>query len=76
MWQPAGFVETGALLPHQWAVRLVVDGDPPQVIPLTLDELNRGQMEGELGPGGGALLVMALTPGVRTTADYWLVVEQ
>lgn len=76
IWRPNGFVETGALLPQRWAVRLVVTGDTPQVISLTLDELNRGQLEIELGPDGGALLVMALTPGARTPADYWLAVEQ
>ena len=76
VWQPAGFVETGALLPQQWAVRLIVDGDTPQVIPLALDGMNRGQLEVELGSDGGALLVMALTPGARRTADYWLAVEQ
>ena len=76
IWQPDGFVETGALLPQRWAVRLIVNGNTPQVIPLTLDELNRGQIDLELGPDGGALLVLALTPGARTTADYWLAVEQ
>lgn len=76
VWQPDGFVETGALLPQRWAVRLIVNGNTPQVIPLSLDELNRGQIDVELGPDGGALLVLALTPGTRTTADYWLAVEQ
>ncbi len=75
-WQPNGFVRTGATLPQRWEVRLVQDEGEPAVAPLVLDELNRGQVEVELGPQGGALIVIPLTPFVETHADYWLSVER
>ena len=76
LWQPDGFVLTGRLLPQRWEVRLIREGQTPEVIPLALDESNRGQLAVELGPEGGALLVMPLTPFVATTAGYWLRVER
>jgi hypothetical protein len=75
-WRPNGFVETGHLLPQRWAVRLIREGETAEVIPLTLDELNRARMTVELGPEGGVLVVMPLTPFVESTADYWLSVTE
>lgn len=74
-WQPAGFVQAGPVLPQQWAARLIVEGKPPQVIPIQLDALNRGQARVELGPEGGVLVVMPLTPFTDETADYWVEVS-
>lgn len=76
VWQPNGFVETGHLLPQRWAVRLIRDGETPEVIALSPDEFNRAQVTIELGPAGGALLVMPLTPFTAGTADYWLSVNR
>lgn len=75
-WWPNGFVETGHLLPQRWGVRVIKEGSAPKVIPLTLDALNRGSVGVELGPEGGTLIVMPLTPYVDSAADYWLSVEK
>ena len=71
-WQPDGFVETGRLLPQRWEVRLIREGQTAEVTRLALDASGRGQLAVELGPEGGALLVMPLTPFAPGTADYWL----
>ena len=76
VWQPDGFVKTGHLLPQRWEVRLIRDGNGGEVLPLRLDDLNRIQTEIELGPEGGALIVIPLTPFVETAADYWLSVTR
>lgn len=75
-WRPSGFVETGHILPQQWEVRLIRKGGAPEVLSLTLDDLNRGRIETELGAEGGALIIMPLTPFVESPADYWLSVER
>lgn len=71
-WRPDGFVQTGHLLPQRWEVRLIREGQMPEVTRLTLNASGRGQLAVELGPEGGALLVMPLTPFAPGTADYWL----
>ncbi len=73
IWQPNGFVEVGHLLPQKWEVRLIRD-DGGDVIALPLDERNRVRMTVELGPGGGALIIVPLNPFVASAADYWLMV--
>jgi hypothetical protein len=60
------------LLPQRWEVRLIREGQTPEVIPLALDASNRGQLAVDLGPEGGALVVMPVTPFAATPADYWL----
>ena len=74
-WRPDGFVETGHVLPQRWEVRLIREGSAPEVLPMTLDPLNRGRIEVDLGSDGGVLIIMPLTPFVESTADYWLSVE-
>ena len=76
VWRPDGFVATGRLLPQRWEVRLIRQGQTPEVLPLVLDESNRGQLAVELGPEGGALVVMPVTPFAGTAADYWLRVSR
>lgn len=75
-WQPNGFVETGRLLPQRWEVRLIRQGQTPEVLPLALDASNRGQLAVDLGPEGGALVIMPVTPFAATAADYWLRVSR
>lgn len=75
-WEGAGFVETGHILPQQWLIRLVREGEEPEVIPIPLDDFNRGRIEVALGSEGGTLIVMPLTPFVESTAGYWLSVER
>lgn len=75
-WHPNGFVETGHLLPQRWEVRLIRDGDGGDVIPLRLDDSNRVQTEFELGPEGGALIVIPLNPFVESAANYWLSITE
>ncbi len=75
-WRPNGFVETGHVLPQRWELRLIREGNAPEVLHLPLDALNRGRLEVELGAEGGVLIVMPLTPFVESTADYWLSVER
>lgn len=72
VWQPDGFVATGRLLPQRWEVRLIREGQPPEVIPMPLDASNRGELAVDLGPEGGALIIMPVTPFATTPADYWL----
>lgn len=76
VWEPAGFVETGWLLPQQWEVRLIREGATPEVIPLALDAQNGAQLAVELGADGGVLAVMPLTPFVDTAADYWVRIDR
>lgn len=76
VWHANGFVETGPLLTQQWAVRLIREGETPEVVPMALDAFNRGQMTINLGETGGALIVMPLTPFTETAADYWLAVSR
>jgi hypothetical protein len=76
VWQPNGFVATGRRLPQRWEVRLIREGQTPVVIPLALDGSNRGQVAVDLGPDGGALVVMPVTPFAATPADYWLRVSR
>lgn len=75
-WQPNGFVESGYLLPQRWGLRLIQEGETPEVIPLVPDELNRVQAAVNLGPEGGVLVVMPLTPFVESAANYWLSVSK
>jgi len=72
VWRADGFVETGAVLPQRWELRLIRKGTPPEVIRLTPDATGRGQWTIDLGPDGGALVVMPVTPLVASPADYWL----
>ncbi len=72
LWRGAGFVETGATLPQRWELRLIRDGATPQVVRLAPDATNRGQWTVDLGPAGGALVLMPVTPLAAAPADYWL----
>jgi len=74
-WDAQGFVRTGWLLPQEWAVRLIVHGDQPRVVPLPLNALNQVQVTETLGPQGGTLVIMPLTPFVDETAQYRLVIS-
>ena len=74
-WDAQGFVRTGWLLPQEWAVRLIVHGDQPRVVPLSLNALNQVQYTETLGPQGGTLVVMPLTPFVEESAQYRLVIS-
>jgi hypothetical protein len=71
-WQPEGFVATGWQLPQKWSVRLIQEGAPAEVIPVTLDHLNRVQLPVTLGPDGGVLILIPQTPFAERPADYWL----
>lgn len=75
-WRPDGFVETGGLASQRWEVVLIKDGESPEVLPVALDGLNRARVEVDLGPEGGALVIVPLTPFVEATANYWLSVNQ
>ena len=72
-WRPHGFVKVGHLLPQKWEVRLIRD-DSGEVLALPLDEQNRVQMTIELGPEGGALIIVPLNPFVTRAANYWLMI--
>lgn len=74
-WQANGFIETGAIVPQMWEVRLVREGRVPEVTPLILDSSNRLQASVDLGPEGGALIIMPLTPFTDAAAEYWLTIS-
>lgn len=74
-WETAGFVQTGWQLPQQWQVRLIHQGETPQVTPLPLNALNQGQWTVELGEMGGVLVIMPVTPFTNDSANYWLAVN-
>ena len=71
-WEAAGFVQTGRWLPQQWSVQLVIPGREPQIIPMSLDALNQGQLVLDLPRQGGTLIIMPQTPFAPNPANYWL----
>jgi immune inhibitor A len=73
-WDAQGFVRTGWLLPQQWIVRLIHNGNPASVESLSLNPLNQGHLPIYLEEGG-TLVIMPLTPFVDETAQYWLQVD-
>jgi hypothetical protein len=75
-WEASGFVQTGPLLPQQWALQYISNDGAPRAVPLTVDEFNQGRWEIEVGPGGGVLAVNALTPFIQEPASFWLYVEE
>ena len=60
------------MLPERWEMRLIGEGRTPEVNPVVLDASNRGQLAVDLGPEGGALVIMPVTSFAASTADYWL----
>jgi len=76
LWQADGFVETGAVLPQRWELRLIRKGAAPEVVRLMPDASGRGEWAVDLGPDGGMLVVMPVTPLVVAPADYWLRVDR
>jgi immune inhibitor A len=74
-WEAAGFVQTTGQLPQQWRLQLIQNGPTPQVVTLPLNTLNQGQWTVELGPQGGVLVIVPLTPFTEDVANYWLAVE-
>lgn len=74
-WQAQGFVRAGLQLPQQWAVRLIRNSAPTEIITLPLNERNQAQLPVDLGPEGGTLVIVATTPFAETPARYWLHVE-
>lgn len=75
-WDASGFVEIGAILPQLWQVRLVREGMPPQVLNVPLNDLNQAQFAVDLGPEGGVLVVLPLTPYTELPAHYWVRVQR
>lgn len=71
-WTAIGFVPTEAQLAQQWGVAIVQYGERPQVTQLPLNSFNQGQWTVELGPGGGTLVIVPLTPFIDTPANYWI----
>ena len=71
-WEARGFVPVGPLLPQNWSVVEVENG---QVTPLELDEMNRAQwsISAEVST---TLIIMPQTPFVEENASYWLRIEQ
>ncbi len=76
-WEAKGFVQIGKLLPQLWAVQFIEpEGPNPNVTRLSLNELNQGQWQLEIGKNGGVLAITPLTPYVNSPANYWLKIEQ
>lgn len=74
-WTAVGFVQTEATLAQQWGVAIIQYGEQTQVTQLPLNSFNQGQWTVELGPGGGTLVLIPLTPFIDTPANYWLKVQ-
>ncbi len=74
-WQSNGFVETGWLLPQAWGVRVVRGGASPEVFALTPDSSGLAQIDVNLGPAGGGVVVVPLTAPAADPVQYWLSVE-
>ncbi len=70
-----GFSRISHQIPQQWAVRVVRNSTPAEVLPVPLNAYNQVQFSVDLGSDGGTLIVMPLTPFTSTTADYWLHIE-
>jgi hypothetical protein len=75
-WQAFGFAQVGTTVPQGWSVQLIDHGAPPRIVPLQLDAFSQGRWTVDIGPSGGTVVVMALTPFVYEPAHYWLYVEQ
>lgn len=76
VWVPAGFIQTGHLLPQQWSIQLIQPGPNPIITPLFLDSRHQGQWTIDLDNSGAVLAIMPQTPFVYTPANYWLFVSQ
>ena len=70
-WEAAGFTN-GPLAPQQWSVQLVIPGREPQIIPMSLDALNQGQLVLQICPGKGHAHHHAPNPFAPNPANYWL----
>ena len=76
-WSANGFVPVGRYLPQQWSVMVILDHDEIELFPITLDQLNRGQLTLTLPAGGRATIaIMPQTPFSLDTTTYWLQVEK
>ena len=74
-WEAEGFVPVGWQLPQQWQLLLIQEGPNPTVETFSLDALNQGQWDVEIGKGGAVLVIVPTTPFVYEPAVYWLQVE-
>lgn len=75
-WVPAGFIQTGHLLPQQWSIQLIQPGPNPTITPLPLDSFHQGQWTINLTDPGAVLVIMPQTPFVYNPANYWLFISQ
>jgi immune inhibitor A len=71
-WQAQGFVRMDNILPQKFLVQALEIGDTPQVVPLPLDQTNRGALTiTGLGDNKRAVLVISgLTPITTQPAGY------
>ncbi len=71
-WQMEGFVRIQNALPQFFRVNLVTFGEQTEVIPVTLDEANQGQIDINIGGDVdvAVLLVSGTTPYTRQRARY------
>ena len=77
-WTPDGFFWNGSNLVRQgFMVHAVYAGDENRVVPLELDDGNRGDLILERGPDSGYIVVMvqALAPSTRLPGEYTLMLE-
>ena len=70
-----GFSRIGHQIPQQWALRVVRNGSPAEVLPVPLNAYNQVQFNVDLGVNGGTLIIIPLTPFTSKTANYWLNIE-
>lgn len=70
-WQAAGFIRMDNLLQQRFIVQLISLDDPPTVLPVRLDETNKGQITmGGLSSGQYVLVISAHAPLTTQVAGY------
>ena len=77
-WKASGFVRSNNLVAQRFAVRVLVPGDPAQVITVPLDSMNRGELILTLDTGGvlgAVLMVAALAQTTTAPVEYVVSLE-
>jgi hypothetical protein len=75
-WTAEGFVRSDNLLPQEFVVQVIVEGDETTVHRMELDENNQGSLRVSVDGGGRAVLVVSgVTPVTEQKASYEFSVE-
>jgi hypothetical protein len=74
-WTAEGFVRIDNLLPQEFVVQVIVEGDETTVHRLELDENNQGSLTVSVDGGRAVLVVSGVTPVTEQKASYEFTIE-